>query len=50
MQSRMTHHHQKERRCQVAAERELNGDAPTGWGCTDRMGMHRQVNREEEGY
>ena len=22
-----------------------NGDAPTGWGCTDRMGMHRQVNR-----
>ena len=36
MQSRMTHDHQKERRCQVAAEREPNGDAPTGWGCTAR--------------
>lgn len=30
--------------------REPSGDAPTGWGCTDRMGMHRQVNRGEEGY
>ena len=45
MQSSMTHDHQKERRCQAAAEREPNGDAPTEWRCTDRMGMHRQVNR-----
>lgn len=25
-----------------------NGDAPTGWGCTDRMGMHRRAIRRKE--
>ena len=43
MQSHMTHDHQKERRCQVAAEREPNGDALTGWGCTARSTGGKKV-------
>ena len=25
-----------------------DGDAPTEWGCTDRMGMHRRAIRRKE--
>ena len=25
-----------------------NGDAPTEWRCTDRMGMHRRAIRRKE--
>ena len=36
--------------CRASAETGRHDSAGAQWRCTDRMGMHRQVNRGEEGY